>query len=210
MKSRLIPALALATALGSTLFIAVRADAQQNAVPRVEDRADRARGPMARMSPEDRAAFLDARLAAVKAGLKLTPDQEKLWPAIEDAVHDGAKTMRDLRDKMRSAARPADPLERMSRMADAQMTRGDSMRKFIDAAKPLFASLSDDQKRRLPMLMHGPRGPRESMGDRLRQWWHGEDGGRGERRGSRDRRDDDRPARRDRDTRPDNSNPERL
>ena len=30
-----------------------------------------------RMSPEDRAAFTDARIAAVKAGLKLTPDQDK-------------------------------------------------------------------------------------------------------------------------------------
>ena len=30
----------------------------------------------ARMSPEDRAAFADARIAAVHAGLKLTPDQE--------------------------------------------------------------------------------------------------------------------------------------
>ena len=29
-----------------------------------------------RMSPEDRAAFADAKIAAVHAGLKLTPDQE--------------------------------------------------------------------------------------------------------------------------------------
>src|SRR5271156_5432069 len=45
----------------------------------------------ARMSPEDRAAFADARIAAVKAGLKLTPDQEKLWPPVEAAVRDFAK-----------------------------------------------------------------------------------------------------------------------
>ena len=44
-----------------------------------------------RMSPEDRAAFADARIAAVKAGLKLTPDQEKLWPPVEAAVRDFAK-----------------------------------------------------------------------------------------------------------------------
>ena len=35
-----------------------------------------------RMNPEDRAAFTDARIAAVKAGLKLTPDQDKLWPPV--------------------------------------------------------------------------------------------------------------------------------
>ena len=44
-----------------------------------------------RMSTEDRAAFVDAKIAAVKAGLKLTPDQEKLWPPVEAAVRDFAK-----------------------------------------------------------------------------------------------------------------------
>src|SRR5271168_4975572 len=33
-----------------------------------------------RFSPEDRAAFLDARIAALKAGLELNADQEKNWP----------------------------------------------------------------------------------------------------------------------------------
>ena len=44
-----------------------------------------------RMSPEDRAAFADARIAAVHAGLKLNADQEKLWPPVESAVRDFAK-----------------------------------------------------------------------------------------------------------------------
>src|SRR5580692_12630200 len=44
-----------------------------------------------RMSAEDRAAFADARIAAVHAGLKLSPDQEKLWPPVETAVKDFAK-----------------------------------------------------------------------------------------------------------------------
>ena len=44
-----------------------------------------------RMNPEDRAAFLDARVAAVRAGLKLIADQEKLWPPVEAAVRDFAK-----------------------------------------------------------------------------------------------------------------------
>src|ERR1700757_2705405 len=48
-----------------------------------------------RMNPEDRAAFVDARIAAVKAGLKLTPDQDKLWPPVETAVRDFAKLRMD-------------------------------------------------------------------------------------------------------------------
>ncbi|KTT15071.1 hypothetical protein SB14R_23945, partial [Pseudomonas oryzihabitans] len=47
------------------------------------------------MSQEDRAAFLDARIAAVHAGLKLTADQEKLWPPVEAAVRGFAKMRLD-------------------------------------------------------------------------------------------------------------------
>ena len=36
-----------------------------------------------RFSPEDRAAFLDARIAALKAGLELNADQEKNWAPLE-------------------------------------------------------------------------------------------------------------------------------
>src|ERR1700761_145121 len=44
-----------------------------------------------RMSAEDRAAMADARIAAVHAGLKLSADQEKLWPPVESAVRDLVK-----------------------------------------------------------------------------------------------------------------------
>ena len=44
-----------------------------------------------RFTAEDRAAFLDARIAALKAGLELNADQEKNWPALESAMRDLAK-----------------------------------------------------------------------------------------------------------------------
>ena len=42
-------------------------------------------------SIEDIQAFTDARIAALKAGLQLTPDQEKNWPPFEQALRDLAK-----------------------------------------------------------------------------------------------------------------------
>src|ERR1700748_1862749 len=56
-----------------------------------------------RMSAEDRAAMADAKIAAVHAGLKLTADQEKLWPPVESAVRDLVKIRID-RAKARAAA----------------------------------------------------------------------------------------------------------
>src|ERR1700760_439537 len=60
-----------------------------------------------RLSPEDRAAFTDARIAAVHAGLKLTPDQEKLWPPVEAAVRDFAKLRMDRANAWRKAEQDA-------------------------------------------------------------------------------------------------------
>src|SRR6267154_2718237 len=77
-----------------------------------------------RMNPEDRAAFTDARIAAVKAGLKLTPDQEKLWPPVEAAVRGLAKLridranarMNAQRDDSQDAQKPEDPVARLTHM----------------------------------------------------------------------------------------------
>src|SRR5882672_9704312 len=73
-----------------------------------------------RMNPEDRAAYADARIAAVHAGLKLTADQEKLWPPVEAAVKEFAK-LRINRANARmnapqgdsSAQKPDDPVGRL-------------------------------------------------------------------------------------------------
>ena len=116
-----------------------------------------------RMNPEDRAAFADARIAAVKAGLKLTPDQEKLWPAVETSVRDFAKLRID-RANARMAERkaredasndtPPNPVERLQKRADTMAATAAAMKKIAEAADPLYKTLDDGQKRRLAVLTH--------------------------------------------------------
>src|SRR5450631_3013501 len=92
-----------------------------------------------RMSPEDRAAFTDARIAAVHAGLKLTADQEKLWPPVETAVRDFAKLRID-RANARMNAKPDDaqnqddPVARLRERADTMASSAAAMKKIADAA----------------------------------------------------------------------------
>jgi zinc resistance-associated protein len=140
-------------------------------------------GHMGHMTAEDRAALLDARIAGVKAGLRLTADQEKLWGPLESAVRDGMKRGEDMRAQLADKGRPSDPIEGLARMADASTVRGEVLHKIVDAARPLYASLTDDQKRRLDILMHrgGHEGWRERMGERMRHWreWGEEHMGRG-------------------------------
>ncbi len=115
-----------------------------------------------RMSPEDRAAFTDARIAAVHAGLKLNADQEKLWPPVEAAVRDFAKLQIDRanarmnaqRDKSQDQQKLDDPVARLRERADNMAISAVALKKIADAADPLYKTLDDGQKRRLAVLTH--------------------------------------------------------
>ena len=158
-----------------------------------------------RMSSEDRSAFADARIAAVKAGLKLNADQEKLWPPVESAVRDFAKLRID-RANARMNAPPndtgdaqkqdsqnfRDPVAGLRDRADTMATTAAAMKRIADAADPLYKTLDDGQKRRLAILTH--------MSDRFGGGWRHRGFERGmDRGGDRDRSDDrDRGYNRDR------------
>ena len=143
-----------------------------------------------RMSPEDRAAFTDARIAAVKAGLKLNADQEKLWPPVEAAVRDFAKLRIDRAnarmnakpDDSQDAQKSDDPVARLREHADTMATSAAALKRIADAADPLYKTLDDSQKRRLAILTH--MGGRFGGGWRHRGFEHGMMG-RGD--GDRDR-----------------------
>jgi len=140
-----------------------------------------------RMSPEDRAAFTDARIAAVHAGLKLNADQEKLWPPVETAVRDFAKMRIDRANARMNAERdedqqkPDDPVARLRERADNMATSAAAMKKIADAADPLYKTLDDGQKRRLAILTH-----MEGRGWRHRGFEHGMMGGDRDGDGDRD------------------------
>ena len=136
----------------------------------------------------DHAALLDARLAGLKAVLKLTADQEKLWTPFEAAVRDAAKmrmeqmrAMTDRMQKMREmmgqkqdkndtedmgpTGQVVSPVDRLEALAKRMSEWGSALEKVANSAKPLYASLDDPQKRlfgmlgrELLMMGHGHRG----------------------------------------------------
>ena len=108
--------------------------------------------PQWRPSAADITAFGDARIAALHAGLKLTAEQEKNWPAVESALRDLAKQRSERFAAHASADRPKDPLERLALRADALSQRGAALKKVADAAAPLYKSLDEAQKHRFMVL----------------------------------------------------------
>jgi hypothetical protein len=126
---------------------------------------DSAQQQRERFSPEDRAAFLDARIAALKAGLELSADQEKNWAPLESAMRDLAKARaarfaawRQRREEAGDQTAEVNPIDRLTRTSEFLNTRATDLQKLATAAKPLYDSLDDGQKRRFAVLFHGSMG----------------------------------------------------
>ena len=117
-----------------------------------------------RLSAADLERLTDARINIVKAALQLTPDQEKYWPAIEEAIRNRAKDrqariaaaaarLNELRDRsVIEVMRDRDPIAFLQRRADALTQRGADLKKVADAWQPLYKTLTPDQKRRMAAL----------------------------------------------------------
>ena len=100
--------------------------------------------------------MLDAHLAGMKAALKLTPDQEKNWAAFEASVRDAAQARRDATRAMRDATHGEErlsPIEHMNTMADHLAKASTEIKAIAAAAKPLYDSLDDGQRRHFGPLM---------------------------------------------------------
>jgi zinc resistance-associated protein len=123
---------------GSTLAIA------QQSSP-----AERSHAP--NLTADDIAAFSDARIAALKGALKLTPAQEKSWPAVEHALRDMSKERIAQREVRATVRQNTDATERLRGRADALANRAAALRRLADAEKPLYQSLDETQKRRFGM-----------------------------------------------------------
>jgi hypothetical protein len=108
-------------------------------------------GRRQQFAPEDRAAFLNARIAALHAGLELTPEEEKSWPAFEQAYRDLATT-RGNREFGRRAEQTTDPVQRAQRRADRLAARSVALRRYADVLAPLYQSFDESQKRRFDIL----------------------------------------------------------
>src|SRR3974390_822656 len=120
---------------------------------------------------EDISAFGDARIAALHAGLKLTAEQEKNWPAVESAMRELIKQRAERLAARASADRPTDPVERLELLADTLTQRGTGLKKLADAIGPLYKSLDAAQKHRFIVLA---RLEEQQFGA-----WHGMMGHRG-------------------------------
>ena len=103
-------------------------------------------------------AEVEGRIAALKTELKITDAQTPQWDRFADALRVTAKSMNGMFEQMTpsgmSATLPA-RLDCHEKMLTAHLN---SLKTLKDAVEPLYAALSDDQKKIADGLMIGPMG----------------------------------------------------
>ena len=138
------------------------------------------RGPW--LSRADLDALTDARIAGIQAGLKLNPEQQRLWAPVEQALRARAteraerieERRRMMRERWERRAQPEPALditqqldrraERATRRAQRVTERAQRLTALATAMRPFYASLDDNQKRLLPVLMREGRTLERGMG----------------------------------------------
>jgi len=123
-----------------------------------------------RLSQTEFKVLTDIRVGVIKAALQLTPDQEKLWPAVEEAIRARAETryrrLAAFEERMEQW-READPIQLYRQRADVLAERAAGLKKLADAWQPLYQSLTPDQKMRLRLVtMRAVEGLQTAMENR--------------------------------------------
>ena len=136
-------ALAIAATLGS-IPVATQSFAQQQSSP-------------PGLSKTDWSTLTNERINIVKGALQLTPEQQKYWPAVEEAIRARAQMreqrLNDTEERLDHQPLSIDPIAFLHTRADALTQRGASLKKLADAWQPLYQSLNPDQRQRMRVLV---------------------------------------------------------
>lgn len=124
--------------------------AQQQSEPRGDrsDRGDR-REEWRQRQAERATARMNERLAQLRTDLKLKPEQVPAFEKVEALIKRNAEQRRESFAKMREqreSFRDADIMERLDMTANRQGERAARSKELADAVRPLWSTLSDEQK----------------------------------------------------------------
>lgn len=167
MTRPFIVALVAATALASAPALA-----QQQPAPQAQD-APRAAAPapIAQAQPDPQA-LLDARVAALRAGLRLSGEQETLFEPVEQAMRDAhaARAEREAQAGVVETEPALDFMTRMERRTALAAARTQEQVQLVEALRPLWDSFDEGQRATLPALlgMRTMDGPRPRMERQMR------------------------------------------
>ena len=101
---------------------------------------------------------VEGRLAFLKTELKITDAQLPLWNAVADAIRASAKSMGDIAVGMMGGSQTATLPDKLAMREKMMAAHLEALQKFKAAVDPLYAALSEEQKKTADELLIGPMG----------------------------------------------------
>jgi hypothetical protein len=101
---------------------------------------------------------VEGRIAFLKAELKITDAQAPQWNAFADTLRSNALAHRTAHQRMMTDGMPSSWPERLALQQKVLSTRLDSLKALEVAAKPLYAAMSDEQRKLADQLLSGMMG----------------------------------------------------
>jgi len=98
-------------------------------------------------SDSKRDANNEKHIKDLHAKLKINAGEEKLWADVAAAMRDSAKDLDKAIDKRKESIGSATAVEDLNAYADIAQVHLDSVKKFSSTFAPLYAAMSDDQKK---------------------------------------------------------------
>jgi hypothetical protein len=144
-----LPALAIAVLVGGAglgSLTTQQAAAQATTAPQQAEQHERHHFSPAR--------HVEGRIAFLKAELKINDTQAPQFDRVAQAMRDNAKTMEQAIEQRRAERdQPHTAVQRLEARSQFAALRAQADQRFLDAFKPLYASLSDDQKKAADELL---------------------------------------------------------
>jgi len=156
MKHITLPVFAITSLMASPLM--AQSPAQQGMMRQDGSAMPMMHGPMMGMGHMmGMAQHVEGRIAFLRAELKITDAQLPRWNAFAEALRANARRMTEMQGMMGQGASLSAP-ERLDRMEKMMTNVLEAMRSTKAALTPLYAVLSDEQKKTADTLLQGPMG----------------------------------------------------
>ena len=137
--------LALATLVGASLTLGLftQASAQTAATPKDDGKA-----PAAAAATSNKPETVEQRITTLKAALKITPDQEKKWNGVAQAMRDNASRMEKLvAEKRKIPPEKTTAVDDLKTYQEFTEARLDGLKHLTSAFKSLYDTMTPEQKK---------------------------------------------------------------
>jgi protein CpxP len=149
-------------AITSVASIALAAGASAQTAPQTAPmKTESAKPPAAAAATSSKPETVEQRITALKAALKITPDQESKWEGVAKSMRENAAAMDKLvKDKQGKMAN-LNAVDDLKTYQEFSQVRLDGLKNLISSFKTLYDSMPADQKKNADHVFdsYGPSKP---------------------------------------------------